>query len=171
MDLAIRDETPADVAAIHALNAAAFETEAEARLVDALRAHGRLVLSLVAAERGEVVGHVAFSRLSILRPDGRTAEGVGLAPMAVAPGRQRSGIGTRLVEAGLARLRAAGHPFCVVLGHPEYYPRFGFAPASRFGVRWDRDVPDDAFLALELAPGGLAGITGVVCYAPEFADV
>ena len=169
MELVIRDEEPADAASVHALNVAAFATEAEALLVDALRASGRLTLSLVAAQGAAVVGHIAFSPLTVTRSDGRILEGVGLGPMAVAPARQRSGIGTRLLMAGLARLGAAGHPFCIVLGHRAYYPRFGFEPASRFGMRWERAGAEGSFFALELAAGGLADVSGVVRYAPEFA--
>jgi putative acetyltransferase len=171
MDVAIREERPTDLLAVHCLNAAAFPTDAEARLVDALRAHGRLTLSLVAEDRGVVVGHIAFSPVSVLEPGGRIVPGIGLAPMAVRPEHQRSGIGGRLVEAGLDRLRADGHAFCVVLGHPGYYPRFGFEPASRFGLHWENEAPDEAFLAQELAAGGLAGVHGVVRYAPEFEEV
>jgi putative acetyltransferase len=171
MEFVIRDEAPADVASIHALNEAVFETDSEARLVDALRADGRLSLSLIALEGAVAVGHVAFSPLTITRADGGIVEGIGLGPMAVIRARQGSGIGTRLVATGLGRLRATGHPFCIVLGHPAYYPRFGFERASRFGIRWERDAPDDAFFVLELAPGGLLGVSGVVRYAPEFAMV
>jgi putative acetyltransferase len=91
--------------------------------------------------------------------------------MAVIRERQRLGIGGRLVSAGLGRLRVGGHRFCIVLGHAAYYPRFGFQRASRFGIRWERDVADDVFFALELAPGALSGVSGVVRYAPEFALV
>jgi len=171
MGFVIRDEAPGDVASIHALNAAVFATDAEARLVDALRAHGRLTLSLVAQEGAAIVGHIAFSPLTITRPGARMVEGIGLGPMSVSRPRQGFGIGTRLVAAGLHRLRIAGHPFCIALGHPGYYPRFGFERAGRFGIRWERDVPDEAFFVAELAPGGLLGVAGVVRYAPEFAGV
>ena len=139
MQLEIRDEMPADETSIHALNAAAFETNAEARLVDALRGHGRLQLSLVALEGTALVGHIAFSPVAITRPDGAVVEGIGLGPMAVTRERQRLGIGSRLVRTGLERLRVGGHPFCIVLGHAAYYPRFGFERASRFGIRWERE--------------------------------
>ena len=171
MELLIREEAPTDVASIHALNAATFDTDAEARLVDALRANGRLVLSLVAVEDAAVVGHIAFSPLTITERDGKMVQGIGLGPMAVTRGRQGSGVGTRLVRTGLDRLRAAGHPFCLVLGHQAYYPRFGFERASRFGLHWERDVPDEVFFVLELAGGALTGVSGVVRYAPEFAMV
>jgi putative acetyltransferase len=167
----IREEAPADRGAIRRLNAAAFTTDAEARLVDALREHGRLTLSLVAVEGEAVVGHIAFSPITITRPDASVLAGVGLGPMAVTRSRQRCGIGTRLVRTGLERLKTAGHPLCVVLGHPEYYPRFGFERASRFGIRWERKVPDEHFFVLELAGGALRDVSGVVRYSPEFAMV
>ena len=167
----IREEAPADVAAIRALHAAAFKTDAEARLVDALREHGQLSLSLVAVEDDGVVGHIAFSPVTITRPDAPVLAGKGLGPMAVAHPRQGCGIGTRLVRSGLERLGAAGHPFCVVLGHPEYYPRFGFELASRSGIRWERNVSDDHFHIIELTRGALQGVSGVVRYSPEFAIV
>jgi putative acetyltransferase len=165
--LILRDELEADHAAIAAVNRAAFEGPAEAELVDALRAAGALTLSLVATADGELVGHVAFSPVTITAAAG-TAFAIGLAPMAVLPAWQRRGVGTRLVAEGLDRLRAAGHRAVVVLGHPAYYPRHGFSPASRFGLRWEHRAPDEAFMALELVPDGLAGTAGVVRYHPEF---
>jgi putative acetyltransferase len=166
----IREEAPEDVAAIHRLNAAAFETDAEARLVDVLRAAGALTLSLVAEVDGEVVGHIAFSPV-VVDAGGQTIAGVGLAPMAVAPAHQRRGIGGRLIEEGLRRLGAAGHRFCVVLGHAEYYPRHGFAQAIEHGIRWERPVPDDVFFVRALVPDGLAGVSGIVRYRAEFEAV
>jgi putative acetyltransferase len=166
----IRAEAPADTAAIHRLNVAAFEAAAETNPVDALHATGALTLSLVAESDGEIVGHVAFSPVVVHSAE-RTSQGVGLAPMAVAPAHQRQGIGGRLIDDGLRRLRDAGHRFCVVLGHAEYYPRHGFSRASDFGMRWERPVPDDVFFARELAPQGLAGVSGTVRYRPEFDAV
>lgn len=170
MSIQIREEAPGDVAAIHALNVAAFDTDAEARLVDALRANGALTLSLVATANGEIVGHIAFSPVTI-ESDGRTFHGVGLAPMAVAPARQRHGIGGRLIADGLRRLRAMGQPFCVVLGHADYYPRHGFERASAHGIRWEKPVPDDIFFVQELRAGALRGVSGIVRYRPELDAV
>ena len=170
MRIEIREETPGDVAAIYALNASAFETDAEARLVDALRANNGLSLSLVASADGEVVGHIAFS-LVVIESETRTVHGLGLAPMAVSPAHQRRGIGGRLIDEGLRRLRATGHPLCVVLGHANYYPRHGFVRASTHGIRWEKPVPDDVFFVQELTPGGLAGVSGVVRYRPELDEV
>ena len=138
-------------------------------MVDALRASGALTLSLVAVEGDVVVGHIAFSPVVVEAGD-RVIEGLGLAPMAVAPGHQRRGIGGRLIAAGLDRLRAADHRFCVVLGHPAYYPRHGFVAARTHGLRWERGH-DQAFFALALGAGGLAGVAGVVRYRLEFDAV
>ena len=110
-----------------------------------------------------MVGHIAFSPVTI-EPAGSA---IGLAPMAVLPAHQRRGIGGRLVREGLEQLRAAGHGAVVVLGHPEYYPRFGFTRASRFGLRCELDCPDEAFMALELVPGALANRAGLVRYRRE----
>lgn len=168
--LHLREEAPGDHAAIAALNETAFGQPAEAALVDLLRAHGALTLSLVAVAGAELVGHIAFSPVTITG-DGGVHPAIGLAPMAVAPAWQGRGVGTRLVRAGLEHLRAAGSRAVIVLGHPNYYPRFGFAPASRFGLRWEHSAPDEAFMALELVPGALAGVAGVVRYRPEFDAV
>jgi putative acetyltransferase len=163
----IRVETPDDIAAIHRVHVAAFPTDAEARIVDALRASDNLTLSLVALTDTGIVGHIAFSPVEVIRPDAVRIRGVGLAPVAVLPDQQRTGLGGALIRDGLERLRAAGHGFCVVLGHADYYPRFGFVPASRHGVRWELPVPDANFMIRELAPGGLTGVAGVVRYRPE----
>jgi putative acetyltransferase len=143
--------------------------------VDALRARGQAMLSLVAVEAPEVVGHILFSPVTIEpvgEPAGESSAGrvtaLGLGPMAVLPTRQRQGIGSLLVRTGLEACRAAGHGCVVVLGHPEYYPRFGFAPASRYGVRWEHPAPDEAFMLLELRAGALGGRGGIVRYQPEF---
>src|SRR5437868_6638418 len=126
----VRPEQPGDTAAIRGILAAAFPTDAEARLVEALRAAGRLPVSLVAEEDGRVVGHVAFSPVVIAGVGG----GLGLAPLAVAPDVQRRGVGGRLVRDGLAAAARSGAGFVVVLGHPGYYQRVGFRRASDFGL-------------------------------------
>ena len=169
LDYDIRQEAPGDEAPIHALNAVAFPTDAEARLVDALRANGALTLSLVAIGEGAVVGHIAFSRVAVAT-DGDVVEGIGLAPMAVAPSHQRQGIGGRLVAEGLRRLRVEGYRFCVVLGHVDYYPRHGFVPGRAHGLRWEHGH-DAAFFVQALAPGGLDGVSGAVRYRAEFDAV
>ena len=170
MGAIVRPERPEDLSAIRAVNTRAFARNNEADLVDALRAAGVALASLVAEQASDVVGHILFSPVTLQTAGGETAA-VGLAPMAVLPALQRRGIGSQLVKEGLEVIRRQGHSSVVVLGHPGYYPRFGFVPASRFGIRWELDCPDEAFLALELIPGSLAGKSGVVRFRPEFARV
>jgi putative acetyltransferase len=127
----IRPEVPSDYAAVHDLNVAAFGGDTEARLVAMLREQARPLVSLVAEESGTLVGHIMFSPLSL---QGFAGLMMGLGPMAVAPTRQRQGVGSALVRAGLERCREIGAGAVVVLGHPDYYPKFGFLPAARFGL-------------------------------------
>jgi putative acetyltransferase len=164
--MVIRHETPEDVAAVRRVEELAFGRTDEAALVDALRAHGKVTLSLVAEEDACVVGHVLFSQVEI-----GAAPGVGLAPFVVLLERQRRGIGAELVRRGLAECRASGHECAVVLGEPEYYRRSGFETAAHHGVRCEFDAPDEAFMILALRPGALAGLGGIAHYQPEFGDV
>ncbi|MGE0061943.1 MAG: GNAT family N-acetyltransferase [Xanthobacteraceae bacterium] len=159
MTLAVRDETLADVAAIRAVNEAAFAGAQEADLVDALRRDGDLLLSLV-ADDGGVIGHVAFSRMQI---EGDPA--VALAPVAVLPAQQRRGIGTALIEDGLRRLKQSGETLVFVLGAPAYYGRFGFAAAS--AARFETPYPGPYFQSLALSPR--APSSGAVRYARAFS--
>jgi len=165
----VRDEKEQDQKAVHALNVAAFETAAEANLVDMLRAQAHPVISLVAEKNNTVVGHILFSPVSLSgHPDLKI---MGLAPMCVAPQHQRQGIGTALVRAGLARCRKSGFGAVVVLGHPEYYPRFGFLPAKRLGIDCEYDVPEDVFMLIELQPAYLRGVSGIIKYHAAFSNV
>jgi putative acetyltransferase len=172
MTITVRPETPADHDAVRGVNEAAFDRPAEARLVDALRARAaRPIVSLVATdERGQVVGHILFTPVTVTS-DASTWSALGLAPMAVAPAAQRAGVGSALVRAGLDACRAAGHDVVVVLGHPEYYPRFGFVPAPPLGITCKWPVPDDVFMVAELRPGALGGRRGRVAYDAAFDDV
>jgi len=163
----IRDERPRDEAAIHAVVAQAFGRATEADLVKSLRANGKVVVSLVAEEEGQVLGHVLFSPVVIEAVTASDAA-LGLAPLAVLPAFQRLGIGSALVSAGLARCRALGHTRVVVLGEPAYYERFGFSTATDFGIRYPGAAPRAAFMALALVPGALDGRAGVARYAAEF---
>ena len=165
----VREEEKRDRDSVHALNVAAFETPAEANLVDALREQARPVLSLVAEEAAGIVGHIMFSPVSLGGHADRRI--TGLAPMAVAPEHQRKGIGSALVRAGLERCRDLGFGAVVVLGHPSFYPRFGFQPAARFGVACEYDAPTEAFMLIELVPGYLRGVTGTVQFHPAFRNV
>jgi putative acetyltransferase len=162
----IRVEQPEDEAAIRDVNRRAFGADQECRIVDALRANGAVLLSLVAMLNGEVVGHILYSPASI-----GELTGAALGPMGVVPEHQRQGIGTRLVEAGIERLRTAGCPFIVVVGHAHYYPRFGFGPAADYGITCEWNVPDDVFMILMLDPLRMAGISGLAQYRPEFSSV
>ncbi len=162
----VRAERDGDTDAIARVNRSAFGGATEAFLVDRLRERGQLVVSLVAESDDAIVGHIAFSPVAI--DEAEASRGVGLGPMAVLPSMQRQGIGTLLVEEGLRRCRDARHDFAVVLGHPAYYPRFGFAPAARFGLRCAWDVPDGVFMVRELRPGALGSVGGIVRYQPEF---
>ncbi len=165
----IRPERSADEASVRIVNRSAFETSAEADLVDALREQADPTISLVADDGGSIVGHIFFSPVTL---SGHAAPSImGLAPMAVLPAAQRRGIGSSLVAAGLESCRHAGSGAVVVLGHPGFYPRFGFVPASRFGMRCVYDVPDEVFMALELTPAVLAGKGGTIHYHPAFADL
>ena len=117
-----------------------------------------------------VVGHILFSPV-VVEGASRRVVGMGLAPMAVLPDYQRQGIGSQLVTRGRALLEERGCPFVVVVGHPGYYPRFGFEPASRHGLRsqWE-GIPDAAFMVLVLDPPAMAGVSGVATYGPQFAE-
>jgi putative acetyltransferase len=169
MKIKIRPETKKDLAKIRKINTAAFDTEAEANIVDNLRKISTPVISLVAEVNGKVVGHILFSpvALSAIQPDVKIA---GLAPMAVLPEFQNQGIGTDLVKQGLKRCTANGYNAAVVLGHLDFYPRFGFEPAARFGIKCEYDVPHEAFMIKELKKSGLAGCKGTVQYHRLFRN-
>jgi putative acetyltransferase len=166
--LTIRPERAEDEAAIRAVHCAAFPTDTEARLVDRLRTGGHARVSLVAEEDGVVVGHIVFSPVLVGAPPAR-CEGLGLAPVAVLPAHQRQGVGSALTRAGLAVCRQEGIAFVVVLGHPGYYPRFGFQPASAAGLDNEYGA-EEAFMVLELQPGALPTPGGLVRYGPEFDE-
>jgi putative acetyltransferase len=168
--LAIRPETPADHAAVDAIVAAAFARPDEARLVAALRPLARPQVSLVATEGERVVGHVFFSPVTADTPAPGLGLVMGLAPLAVAPDRQRAGIGSALTRAGLDACRGLGAAAVIVLGHPEYYARFGFRPAADFALRSEYGG-GDSFMALELVRGALTGTRGMLRYRPEFGAV
>jgi putative acetyltransferase len=165
----IRPEEEGDRTAVHALNTRAFESAAEARLVDALREGARPVISLVAQHEEGIIGHILFSPVSLGGHAGLRI--AGLAPMAVAPEHQRRGVGSALVRAGLEQCGQLGFGAVVVLGHPGYYPRFGFVPSARYGIRSEYDAPEEAFMAMELDPGYLRGRTGTIRYHAAFADL
>ena len=165
----IRPETEADRPAVRAANEAAFETTLEADVIDVLRGESIEVISLVAERDDAVVGHILFSRVTLAEyPELRL---MGLGPMAVIPQYQRSGVGSALVREGLAQCKQLDIHAVVVLGHPEYYPRFGFVRASRYAIRSEYDVPDDVFMIVELKRGALKGVSGLIRYDKAFASV
>jgi putative acetyltransferase len=164
--LLVRPETSADLDTIRQVNRVAFGQDDEARLVDALRDGGHVRVSLVAERAGEVVGHILFSDLPILTGDGMVAA-LALAPLAVLPEFQNQGIGSALVRSGLDVCRQQGHNRVVVLGHPHFYPRFGFSP--KLAAHLESPFSGkDSFMALELMPGALDGVRGRVRYPPPF---
>jgi putative acetyltransferase len=165
MGVEVRLERPGDHAAVREVNRLAFGRDDEALLVDALRVGGHAVLSLVAEDWGKVVGHVLFSDLPILTRSG-TVAALALAPLAVLPARQRQGIGSRLVREGLRACADAGHRIIVVLGHPTYYPRFGFSAALARPLK--APFSGESFMAVELVPGALHGVAGEILYPPPF---
>jgi putative acetyltransferase len=166
MTRTIRPEATTDHEAIRHVHQFAFCQDHEARIVNALRDEGYARVSLVAEVNGVVVGHILFSDLPILT-DNDTIWALSLAPMAVLPEYQKQGIGSALVRKGLEVCRDQGHRIVIVLGHPSFYPRFGFSAklaeplSSPFGGR-------DSWMALELVPGALEGIHGWVRYPPPF---
>ncbi len=165
----IRTEDEDDRAAIHAVNRAAFGTLVEANLVDVLRRTATQFVSLVADVDGAIVGHIVFSKVWLAGRDDLSIMGLG--PMAVAPDYQRKGIGSALVRAGLTSCKQLGCQAVVVVGHAEYYPRFGFSPAVGYAIRCEYDVPDDVFMVTELEAGVLRGASGVVRYDEAFSGI
>lgn len=168
----IRPEQPADRRQVFQVNQLAFGQPYEARLVEALRRSPVFIpeLSLIAVEDEQVVGHILFSRVTV-RSYTSTHEALALAPMAVLPAHRRGGIGSSLVRRGLADARTLGHRVVIVVGHPDYYPRFGFIPGEPLGIRPPFEVSPGAFMVLELQPDALAAVQGEVEYPPEFAEV
>lgn len=165
----VRPERPDDVAAIRYVNRTAFDTTVEADLVDGLRQQANPIVSMVAVANGAIVGHIFFSPVTLSSQS--DFQIMGLAPMAVVPGPPRLGIGSALVLAGLDECRRRGVGAVVVLGHAGYYPRFGFVPASTFGLTSEYDAPDEVFMALELTADALRQRAGVIRYHPAFAAV
>jgi putative acetyltransferase len=162
MQMIIRAEETRDIDQVQALVRAAFPTDAERKLVDALRANGKAIISLVAVQGEKVLGHILFSPVSTTPP--AEAKGVGLAPVAVLPNVQSQGIGSRLIQEGLGQCQELGYDYCVVLGDPRYYRRFGFEQASRIGLQNEYGA-DEAFMVIRFSDQCLPSC--LVKYAPE----
>jgi putative acetyltransferase len=171
----IRRDQPGDEDAIRDVTSMAFETSelghnGEAGLVEKLRAEGAASISLVALCGDRIVGHILFSPATI-EWTGRRCHGLGLAPVSVLPEFQRRGIGARLVEAGLETAMTMPAEFVIVLGHPDYYPRFGFAPASLSNIVCEfNDVPDEAFLIRWRSEPASTEGSGIAKYHPAFCS-
>jgi putative acetyltransferase len=167
VSIEIREERPDDMAAVRDLNRRAFGQDQESNIVDALRGNGAALLSLVATVNDQVVGHIMYSPVSV----GGDVEGAALGPMAVLPECQHQGIGSKLIEAGNRKLKDSGCPFILVVGYADYYPRFGFRPASEYGIKCEWDVPNDVFMLLLLDQAKMQGVSGLAKYRHEFSSV
>jgi putative acetyltransferase len=165
----IRKETEKDYSSVRKVNESAFETTEEADLVDSLRKNPKYIpeLSLVAEDNGEVIGHILFTPLTIINSE-VDHKLLALAPMAVLPKYQKKGIGSALIEAGFEKAQELGYKAIIVLGHPDYYSRFGFIPAEQFDIHPPLEEWKEAFFAIELEKGSLKNISGTVSYLPEF---
>ncbi len=166
----IRDELSSDIEIIWEINTDAFETEDEANLVNALRSSGCAYISLVAETENKVVGYILFTPVE-LSGNQNNLKIVGLAPMAVSSQYQNNGIGSKLVKAGLSRCKSLGYDAVVVLGHTNYYPKFGFIPSVKFGIKSEYEVPDEVFMILEMAQGSLKNHKGIIKYHEAFNSV
>jgi putative acetyltransferase len=164
MEFTIRNEEVDDLEQVRAVLRAAFPSDAESWLVDILRTNGKAIISLVAVHENEVLGHIFFSTVSTTPPS--VANGIGLAPVAVRPDVQSRGIGAALIREGLHLCRELGFDYCVVLGSPQYYQRFGFQKASAFDIQNEYEV-DEEFMMIRFSN---RDVKGVVHYAPEFAQ-
>ena len=165
-----RQEEPDDQLAIRRVNEQGFGGGEEADLVDALRQANAIVLSMVALENDYIVAHALFTEVLVTQADTQFTA-LGLGPMAVLPTHQRKGIGTQLLKIALDKCRRFDYDFVVVLGHPEFYSRFGFSPAKPYGISCEFDAPDEAFMVLGLRENALAGRSGTVHYRDEFRNV
>lgn len=170
----LRQETKNDFSEVYEVNNLAFGQENEAKLVDALRNNSAAFvpeLSIVATANGKIVGHILFTKIHIKDNKGNMNESLGLAPMAVRPEWQKSGIGGQLIREGFELARALGFKSVIVLGHEHYYPKFGFEPAAKWDIKAPFDVPPTVFMAIELTKDGLKDISGTVVYPKEFEEV
>ncbi len=176
MHLYIKPENQENILEIEKVVIAAFGGSAEAKLIKTIGKSSNFIpeLSLVAVEKEKILGHILFSPIVIENETKSTISKISalaLAPLAVIPARQKQVIGSELVRLGLTKCRDLNYNIVVVIGHPEYYPRFGFQTAKKFGIAAPFPVPDEAFMLLELQPDVLMGISGIVKYPAYFNEV
>lgn len=172
--LIFRQETSDDFEEVFKVNQIAFGQDNEAKLVDALRSNMKVFvpeLSIVATENDKIVGHILLTKINIKDNKGNLTESLGLAPMAVKPELQKKGIGGQLIRTVLETAKDLGFKSVIVLGHENYYPKFGFEPANKWNIKAPFDVPTNAFMAIELDQDGLKNISGTVIYPKEFDTV
>jgi predicted N-acetyltransferase YhbS len=172
--ITIRQETKDDFKEVFDVNHIAFGQDNEAKLVDALRNNQTAFvpeLSIVATDNNKIVGHILFTKINIKDDKGNLNESLGLAPMAVRPELQKSGIGEQLIRKGFEVAKELGFKSVIVLGHEHYYPKFGFQPAEKWKIKAPFDVLSNVFMAIELATEGLKNISGTVVYPKEFETV
>jgi predicted N-acetyltransferase YhbS len=171
MKIIIRQERPNDYEKVYEINKRAFNQENESELIKKIRKGQNHIpaLSLVAEIEGKLVGHILFSKIKIVGD--LNYDSLALAPMAVIPEYQKKGIGSKLVAGGLKKAKKLGFNSIIVLGHKDYYTKFGFRRASRWGIKCPFEVPDDVFMAIELTINALDGKAGIVAYPDEFNEV
>ena len=170
MDVKIRKEEEKDYKRVYEVNRLAFQQENESKLIEKIRKGENFVpeLSLVAEIDDEIVGHILFSKINIIGD--AIFRSLALAPMAVIPEFQKQGIGGKLIKKGIEKAKELGFDSIIVLGHKEYYPKFGFQKASKWGIKCPFDVPDEVFMAIELANKALENKAGTVKYPKEFME-
>jgi len=168
--MSIRAEKKTDINHIWQINAEAFETKEEADLVNTLRDSGVPSISLVYEQNNELLGHILFTKVELVG-DTSGLKLAGLAPMAVSPKFQNSGIGSSLIKAGIQQCINDGYDAIIVLGHPDYYPKFGFVPSVKYGIKTEYDVPENVFMVLEIKENVLKGKQGTIKYHEAFGSV
>lgn len=172
MMIAIRQEQACDFPMVYDVNLTAFERNDEARLTDRLRLSEAFIpeLSLVAVVDNTIVGHILFTKITIENGDLKS-ESLALAPMAVIPDMQSKGVGSHLINTGLSLAKSMGYTSVIVLGHPDFYSRFGFVPTVKWQIKAPFNVPENVFMGLELVDNALSEIKGTVKYAREFEEI
>lgn len=170
MRLLIRKEQERDFDEIYRLNYESFDQKDEAELIDELRENNGVIISLVALLSNLLAGHILYAPCQITSHN-TTLTGAALGSMAVLPEYQNKGIGKELVKESIEIISEAGYPFITVLGHPEYFPKFGFEPAKKHGLQFQWNVPDNVFMGLILDKERMSNIRGTVYYRPEFSKL